>query len=165
MFPSIAVGWRHSDGGITDKANPSRRSGLGMGRRLVAGDHRCSRARRRLIDSAPREWRYHAGADGETAASRPGTPRRRQAATSMRLRAMSSIDRLKEVKRGSGAMCRCGKPARITARGQTLCYECFDEDLGHLVDPVAYAARHMRERIRRLDRIRRASIQRSLNEI
>ena len=72
---------------------------------------------------------------------------------------MSSIDSLKEVRRGIGATCKCGKPARITARGQTLCYGCFDEDLGYLFDPTAYAARRMRERIRDIDRIRRASIE------
>ena len=78
---------------------------------------------------------------------------------------MSSIDSLKEVKRGIGATCKCGKPARITVRGQTLCYECFDEDLGYLVDPVAYAARRMRERIQEIDRMRHASIECSLDEI
>jgi hypothetical protein len=83
----------------------------------------------------------------------------------MRLEAMSSIDRLKEVKRGIGVTCGCGKPARITARGQTLCYACFDKDLVYLVDPAAYAARRMRERIRAIDRLRSASIPRGLNEI
>jgi len=42
---------------------------------------------------------------------------------------MSRIDSLTEVKRGTGVTCQCGKSARITARGQTLCYECFDEDM------------------------------------
>jgi hypothetical protein len=47
---------------------------------------------------------------------------------------MSSIDSLKEAKRGIGVTCQCGKSARITARGQSLCYECFDEDMGHVLD-------------------------------
>jgi hypothetical protein len=42
---------------------------------------------------------------------------------------MSRIDSLTEVKRGISVTCQCGKSARITARGQTLCYECFDEDM------------------------------------
>ena len=49
---------------------------------------------------------------------------------------MSSIDSLKEAKRGIGVSCQCGKSARITARGQTLCYECFDEDMGYVLDPA-----------------------------
>jgi hypothetical protein len=71
---------------------------------------------------------------------------------------MSSIDSLKEAKRGIGVRCQCGKSARITARGQTLCYECFDEDMGYMLDPVRYANRRMRERIREFDRMRHASI-------
>jgi hypothetical protein len=71
---------------------------------------------------------------------------------------MSSIDSLKEAKRGIGVSCQCGKSARITARGQTLCYECFDEDMGYILDPVRYANRRMRERIREFDRMRHASI-------
>jgi hypothetical protein len=70
---------------------------------------------------------------------------------------MSSIDSLKEAKRGVGVTCRCGKPARITARGRTLCYECFDEDMGYLLDPAGYAKRRMLERIREFDRMRDAS--------
>jgi hypothetical protein len=73
---------------------------------------------------------------------------------------MSSIDSLKEAKRGIGVSCQCGKSARITARGQTLCYECFDEDMGYVLDPAGYANRRMRERIRAFDRMRRASIRR-----
>jgi hypothetical protein len=46
---------------------------------------------------------------------------------------MSSIDSLKEAKRGIGVRCQCGKSARITARGQTLCYECFDENMGYVL--------------------------------
>jgi hypothetical protein len=71
---------------------------------------------------------------------------------------MSSIDSLKEAKRGIGVTCQCGKSARITARGQTLCYECFDEDMGYVLDPVRYANRRMRKRIREFDRMRDASI-------
>jgi hypothetical protein len=71
---------------------------------------------------------------------------------------MSNIDSLKEAKRGVGVTCRCGKPARITARGRTLCYECFDEEMGYVLDPVGYANRRMRERVREFDRMRDASI-------
>ena len=48
---------------------------------------------------------------------------------------MSTIDRLKEVKRGIGVTCQCGKFARVTARGRTLCYDCFDEEMGYILDP------------------------------
>jgi hypothetical protein len=51
-------------------------------------------------------------------------------------------------------VCCCGRPARITARGQTLCYECFDEKMGYVIDPVGYAARRMREGVREFDRIK-----------
>ena len=37
---------------------------------------------------------------------------------------MSPIDSLEETQRGI-SLCRCGKSARVTARGQTFCYECF----------------------------------------
>jgi hypothetical protein len=66
---------------------------------------------------------------------------------------MSRIDSLKEVESGTGFNCRCGKSARITVRGQTLCYECFDEDMGYILDPAGYAERRMRERIRDIDRV------------
>ena len=71
---------------------------------------------------------------------------------------MSRLDSLKEARRGTGATCSCGKPARLTVRGQTLCYECFDEDMGYILDPVRYAERRVRERIREIDRryLRRA---------
>jgi hypothetical protein len=72
---------------------------------------------------------------------------------------MSSIDNLKEAKRGIGVTCQCGKPARITARGRTLCYECFDEDMGYVLDPASYANQRMRERVREIDRMRHASTQ------
>jgi len=39
-----------------------------------------------------------------------------------------SLGQLQETKRGTGIVCRCGKPVRITARGQTLCYNCFDAE-------------------------------------
>jgi hypothetical protein len=73
---------------------------------------------------------------------------------------MSRIDSLEKAKRGIGVSCECGKSARITARGQTLCYECFDEDMGYVLDPAGYANRRMRERVREFDRMRRASIRR-----
>ena len=76
----------------------------------------------------------------------------------MRLKAMSRIDSLKEAKRGIGVSCQCGKSARITARGRTLCYECFDEDMGYVLDPAGYANQRMRERIREFDRMRDGSI-------
>jgi hypothetical protein len=65
--------------------------------------------------------------------------------------AMSRTDTLGEAKRGNGIFCRCNKPARITARGRTLCYECFDEEMGYIPDPAAN--QRMRERIREFDRI------------
>jgi len=65
---------------------------------------------------------------------------------------MSRLDSLKEARRGTGATCQCGKPARITARSQTLCYECFDKDMGYILDPVVYAKQQMRERVREIDR-------------
>ena len=71
---------------------------------------------------------------------------------------MSRIDSLKEAKRGIGVTCQCGKSARITARGRTLCYECFDEEMGYVLDPVGYANRRMRERVREFDRMRDAWI-------
>jgi hypothetical protein len=71
---------------------------------------------------------------------------------------MSTIDRLKEVKRGIGVTCQCGKFARVTARGRTLCYDCFDEEMGYILDPAEYANRRVRERIRKFDRMRDASI-------
>ncbi len=66
---------------------------------------------------------------------------------------MSRIDSLKEVKRGIGFTCRCGKSARITVRGQTLCYECFDEEMRYILDPAGHAERRMRERIRDIGRV------------
>jgi hypothetical protein len=70
---------------------------------------------------------------------------------------MSRIDSLREAKRGIGVTCPCGKSARITARGRTLCYECFDRDMGYILDPEGYVDR-MRERIREFDRMRDDSI-------
>jgi hypothetical protein len=69
---------------------------------------------------------------------------------------MSRIDALKEAKRGTGVLCGCGRPARITARGQTLCYGCFDTQMGFLLEPLdAHPGlrQRIRERIRRLDQI------------
>ena len=54
-------------------------------------------------------------------------------------KAMSRLDSLKEARRGTGATCPCGKPARLTVRGQTLCYECFDEDMGYILDNAVKA--------------------------
>ena len=65
---------------------------------------------------------------------------------------MSRLDSLKEATRGIGVTCQCGKPGRITARGQTLCYECFDEEMGYILDPAGCAEQRMRERIREIDR-------------
>jgi hypothetical protein len=70
---------------------------------------------------------------------------------------MSRIDSLKEAKRGIGVTCPCGKSARITARGRTLCYECFDRDMGYILDPEGYVDR-TRERFREFDRMRDAWI-------
>ena len=74
---------------------------------------------------------------------------------------MSRIDSLKETTRGIGVTCQCGKFARITARGRTLCYECFDEEMGYVLDPVRYANQRIRERVRKFDRMRDASIRMS----
>ena len=71
---------------------------------------------------------------------------------------MSRIDSLKEAKRGIGVTCPCGKSARITVRGRTLCYECFDRYLGYILDPEGYANQRMRERLREFDRMRDAWI-------
>jgi hypothetical protein len=71
---------------------------------------------------------------------------------------MSSIDSLKEAKRGVGVTCQCGKYARITARGRTLCYECFDEDMGYVLNPGGYAKRRRRKQVRQFDRMRDPSI-------
>ena len=67
-------------------------------------------------------------------------------------KAMSRFDSLKEAKHGTSATCQCGKPARLTARGQTLCYECFDEDMGYIIDPVRSIAQRMRERVREIEK-------------
>jgi len=72
---------------------------------------------------------------------------------------MSRLDSLNEAKRGTGATCQCGKAARLTVRGQALCYECFDEDMGYILDPAGYTDKRMRERVREIERrhVRRAS--------
>jgi hypothetical protein len=33
-----------------------------------------------------------------------------------------------------------------------MCYECFDEDMGYILEPVGYAKQRMRERVREIDR-------------
>ncbi len=71
---------------------------------------------------------------------------------------MARIDSLKEVKRGIGLTRPCGKSARITVRGRTLCYECFDRYLVYILDPEGYANQRMRERLREFDRMRDAWI-------
>ena len=43
---------------------------------------------------------------------------------------MSRLDSLMDARRGTGATCQCGKPTRLTVRGQTLYYECLYEDMG-----------------------------------
>ena len=70
---------------------------------------------------------------------------------------MARIDSLEEVKRGIGVTCPCGKSARITARGRTSCYECFDRDIGYILKE-RYANQRMRERLREIDRMRDAWI-------
>ena len=65
---------------------------------------------------------------------------------------MSRFDSLKGAKRGIGVTCQCGKSARVTVRGRTMCYECFDEDMGYILEPVGYAKQRMRERVREIDR-------------
>jgi hypothetical protein len=70
---------------------------------------------------------------------------------------MARIDSLREAKRGIGVTCPCGKSARITARGLTLCYECFDRNIGYILNE-RYANQRMRERIREFDPMRDAWI-------
>ena len=65
---------------------------------------------------------------------------------------MSGFDSLEGAKRGIGVTCQCGKSARVTVRGRTLCYECFDEDMRRILDPVGRAKQRMRERVREIDR-------------
>ena len=33
-----------------------------------------------------------------------------------------------------------------------MCYECFDKDMGYILDPVRYADQRMRERVREIER-------------
>ena len=65
---------------------------------------------------------------------------------------MNRLDGQTETKRGTGIVCRCGKSARITVRGQNLCYECFDDFKSSIVDFVGDTERRMRERVREIDR-------------
>jgi len=65
---------------------------------------------------------------------------------------MSRIDSLKEAKRGIGVSCECGKPARVTVRGLSLCYKCLDRETGYFLDPTGYPEQRMRERVREIDR-------------
>jgi hypothetical protein len=65
---------------------------------------------------------------------------------------MSRFDSLKGAKRGIGVTCQCGKSARVTVRGRTSCYECFDEDMRRTLDPVGRTKQLMRERVREIDR-------------
>ena len=68
---------------------------------------------------------------------------------------VSRQDMLQETKRGAGILCRCGKPARITARGQTLCYKCFDaqEMLLERLDTYPGLRERVRYRIHGLDHV------------
>ena len=59
------------------------------------------------------------------------------------------MDGLQETKRGVGILCKCGKPGRITARGLTLGYECFQ---------ATYAAVSKRSRIVELTTIASARL-------
>ena len=61
------------------------------------------------------------------------------------------MDGLQETKRGVGILCKCGKPGRITARGLTLCYECFDAQTELLDARTEPARERVRKRIRELD--------------
>ena len=65
---------------------------------------------------------------------------------------MSRLDSLKEAKRGTGPTCQCGKPARLTVRGQTLYYECLDEDMVYILDHAGNPDQRMRERVREIER-------------
>ena len=61
------------------------------------------------------------------------------------------MDGLQETKRGFGILCKCGKPARITARGLTLCYECLDAQMELLDARTELARKRVLKRIRELD--------------
>jgi hypothetical protein len=61
------------------------------------------------------------------------------------------MDGLQETKRGVGILCKCGKPGRITARGLTLCYECFDAMMEFLDARTEPARKRVLKRIRELD--------------
>jgi hypothetical protein len=92
-----------------------------------------------------RDWRTEGEKDPRTSSLCPQVRRR--------AKAMSRIDSLKEAKRGIGVTCQCGKSARLTVRGQTMCYECFDKQIGRILDPVRYAGQRMRERVREIDHL------------
>jgi hypothetical protein len=64
---------------------------------------------------------------------------------------VSRMDGLQETKRGVGILCKCGKPGRITARGLTLGYECFDAMTEFLDAPTEPARKRVLKRIRELD--------------
>lgn len=61
------------------------------------------------------------------------------------------MEGLQEAKRGVGILCKCGKPGRITARGLTLCYECFDGMMEFLDARTEPARKRVLKRIRELD--------------
>ena len=63
---------------------------------------------------------------------------------------MSRLDSLKEVKRGIGVTCQCGKSARLTFRSRTICYECFDREIRRIF--ANQAEQRVRDRIREIDR-------------
>jgi len=66
------------------------------------------------------------------------------------------MDGLQETKRGVGILCKCGKPARITAHGVTLCYECFDAQMEFLDASTEPARKRVLKRIRELDHMANA---------
>jgi hypothetical protein len=66
---------------------------------------------------------------------------------------VSRMDGLQETKRGVGILCKCGKPARITARGLTSCYECFDAQMELLDARTEPARKRVLKRIRDLDQM------------
>jgi hypothetical protein len=71
---------------------------------------------------------------------------------------VSRMDALQETKRGVGILCRCGKPARITARGLTLCYECFDAQMEFLDAPAEPARKRVLKRIRYVDHMANTNV-------
>ena len=75
---------------------------------------------------------------------------------------MSRIDSLTEARRGIGICCPCGKPARITVRGQNLGCGCFDRNVDADLDPTGDLDFDPRLLRRARHRLRRAHLTRTI---